>query len=308
MRFILPSVLLSFIAAPAFAETTPPLKEDAPLSRCGEFLNGMSVFEKGKNFDVRDSHDGCVISDALFGTGNLMGWSFDRVEIEGDRFRDFMSETPDMASGPPQWARVAIDGVRLSLKIDDKLTKFINSVQQTPSDFAASYRFDPKDGYLHIQNAEMSSVRLGKISVSGEFNLPTESSLADLAVNPTATLSRVRLRLDNQGIWESLIMPSLANFAFQAFSNSDTDPEKAITQFINTASTAINAIPESRIDAESKRALMRFIWDMPHPTGYFALDLSFEKPLPIGLNDLAPEKLVQRALSDATINVSYTAR
>lgn len=308
MRFILPSILLSFIAAPAFAETKSPLKEEAPLSRCAEFLKGMSIVEKGKGFAVRDSHDGCVISNALFSSGDLMSWAFDRVEIEGDRLRDFMSDTPDMASSPPQWARLAIDGVRLSLKIDDKLTKFISSVQQTPSDFTASYRFDPKDGYLHIQNAEMSNVRLGKVAISGEFNLPTESSIGQLAANPTATLSRLHLRLDNQGIWESLIVPSLANVVFRAWSNDDADPETAIAQYITVASAAVQAMPDSQIDAESKKALLRFIQDMPNPTGYFALDLSFETPLPIGLSDLSPEKLAPRALSDAKMSVSYKAR
>jgi len=74
------------------------------------------------------------------------------------------------------------------------------------------------------------------------------------------------------------------------------------------ASAAVQAMPDSQIDAESKKALLRFIQDMPNPTGYFALDLSFETPLPIGLSDLSPEKLAPRALSDAKMSVSYKAR
>lgn len=308
MRFILPTVLLSIAATSAFAQTTPPTPNDAPLSRCEEFLKGMSILKPGKDYSVRDIPDGCVVSNGFYQAMSMMGWTIDGAIIEVDRLQDYLSETPDLSKTAPQWGRLAIDGIRMTLQSGSKISDYVTSIQQWPMDFTASYRFNPESGYLHIQNAEISSTKMGKASVSAEINLPVDSSVASLTVNPTATLSHLRLRLDNQGLWESVALPVLANYAALPSETGESDPEADIARLVNIVSKSVEAMPDKQIDAVSRKALLRFVQDMPHPTGFFTMDVHFDKPMPIGLNDLEPGKLLQHALTGAKISVTYKAR
>lgn len=308
MRFILPTVLLSFAATSAFAQTTAPVPDNAPLSRCEEFLKGMSILKPGKDYTVRDIPDGCVVSNGIYQAMSIMGWTVERAVLEVDRLQDYLSEAPDLSKTAPQWGRLAVDGVRMTLQSGSKVSDYITSIQQWPMDFAASYRFNPESGYLHIQNAEISSIKMGKASVSAEINLPVDSSVASLTVNPTATLSHLRLRLDNQGLWESIALPVLANYAALPSETGESDPEVDIARLRDIASKGIDALPDSQIDADSRKALARFVQDMPNPTGFFTMDIHFDKPLPIGLKDLEPGKLAEHALTGAKISVTYKAR
>lgn len=308
MRFILPTVLLSLAAASAFAQTTPPTPDDAPLSRCEEFLKGMSILKPGKDYTVRDIPDGCVVSNGFYQAMSMMGWTIDGAIIEVDHLQDYLSEAPDLSKTAPQWGRIAIDGVRMTLQSGSKISDYVTSIQQWPMDFTASYRFNPESGYLHIQNAEISSTKMGKASVSAEINLPVDSSVASLTVNPTATLSHLRLRLDNQGLWESVALPVLANYAALPSETGESDPEADIARLVNIVSKSVEAMPDKQIDAASRKALLHFVQDMPHPTGFFTMDVHFDKPMPIGLNDLEPGKLAQHALTGAKISVTYKAR
>ncbi|OYR11007.1 hypothetical protein [Brucella grignonensis] len=308
MRFILPTVLLSLAATSAFAQTTAPASDNAPLSRCEEFLKGMSILKPGKNYTVRDIPDGCVVSNGVYQAMSIMGWTVERAVLEVDRLQDYLSEAPDLSKTAPQWGRLAVDGVRMTLQSGSKVSDYITSIQQWPMDFAASYRFNPESGYLHIQNAEISNIKMGKASVSAEINLPVDSSVASLTVNPTATLSHLRLRLDNQGLWESIALPVLANYAALPSETGESDPEVDIARLRDIASKGIDALPDSQIDADSRKALARFVQDMPNPTGFFTMDVHFDKPLPIGLKDLEPGKLAEHALTGAKISVTYKAR
>jgi len=308
MRFILPTVLLSLAATSAFAQTTAPAPDNAPLSRCEEFLKGMSILKPGKDYMVRDIPDGCVVSNGIYQAMSIMGWTVERAVLEVDRLQDYLSEAPDLSKTAPQWGRLAVDGVRMTLQSGNKVSDYITSIQQWPMDFAASYRFNPESGYLHIQNAEISSIKMGKASVSAEINLPVDSSVASLTVNPTATLSHLRLRLDNQGLWESVALPVLANYAALPSETGESDPEIDIARLRDIVSKSVEAMPDKQIDATSRQALLRFVQDMPHPTGFFTMDVHFDKPMPIGVNDLEPGKLAQHALTGAKMSVTYKAR
>ncbi|MCX2695942.1 MULTISPECIES: hypothetical protein [Ochrobactrum] len=308
MRFILPAVLLSLASTSAFAQKAAPAPENAPLNRCEEFLNGMSLLTPGKDYAVRDIPDGCIVSNSVYHTMRIMGWTIDRAILEADRLQDYLSEAPDLSKAAPQWGRIAVDGVRMTLQSGNKVSDYITSIQQWPMDFTASYRFNPQSGYLHIQNAEISSLKIGKASVSAQINLPVDSSVASLTVNPTATLSHLRLRLDNQGLWESIALPVLANYAALPSETGESDPEADIARLRDVASKGIEMLPDSQINADSRKALLRFVADMPHPTGFFTMDVDFDKPLPISLNDLEPDTLAQHALTGAKISVTYKAR
>lgn len=308
MRFILPAVIFSLAATSAFARTEAPAPENVPLSKCEEFLKGMNILRAGNGYAVRDIPEGCIVSNSVYDTMQYMGWTIERALLEVDHLQDYLSESPDLSKTVPQWGRIAVDGVRMKLQSGSKVSDYITSMQQLPMDFTASYRYNPETGYLHIQNAEISSVKLGKASVSAEINLPVDSSVASLTVNPTATLTHLRLRLDNQGLWESIAMPTLANYAALPAAGGDSDPEVDIARLREIVKKGVVALPESQIDDASRQALLRFVGDMPYPTGFLTMDVHFDKPLPIGLNDLEPGKLTNNALSGGKISVIYRAR
>jgi len=308
MRSVLSSALVCVAATSAFAQAPEPVSDDMPPNRCEEFLKGIDVLKPGEGFAVREIPDGCIVSNSVYQAMSMMGWKTDRLVIELDRLQDYLSDAPDLSGSPPQWGRIVVDGARLALQTSSKMSNYISSVQQWPLDFAASYRFNAQTGYLHIQNAEISSTKLGKVSFSAEINVPVGSSVATLAANPTAMLTHLRLRLDNQGLWESVALPTLANYAAQPSETGESDPEVDIARLRDIAGKAVEALPDSQIDAGSRKALLRFVQDMPNPTGFFTMDVHFDTPLPLELGDLEPQKLAQRALAGTTMSVSYTAR
>ncbi|MFS2326177.1 MULTISPECIES: hypothetical protein [Brucella] len=308
MRFILPTILLSLATSFAFAQTEAPAPDNAPLSQCEKFLDGMSLLTPDNDYAVRDIPDGCIVSNSMYQTGSIMGWTVERVIFELDHLQDFLSELPDFGKAAPTWGRIAIDGVRMRLQSGNKVSDYITSIQQWPMDFTAFYRFNPQSGYLHIQNAEINSIKFGKASVSAEINLPVDASIASLAANPTATLSSLRLRLDNQGLWESLVLPVLANYAALPSETGEEDPETDIARLRDIVSKSVEAMPDSQIDTKSRKALLNFIRDMPYPAGFFTLDLHFDNPMPIGLNDMEPSKIAEHALAAAKISVTYRVR
>lgn len=308
MRFIIPTVLLSLAATAAFARTEAPAPENVPLSQCEEFLKSMSLLTPGQDYAVRDIPDGCVVSNSVYHTMRLMNWTIERAVLEVDHFQDYLSETADLGKAPPLWGRIAIDGLRMTIQSGSKVSDYITSIQQWPMDVSASYRFDPESGYLHIQNAEINSIKMGKASVSAEINLPLDSTVASLTVNPAATLSHLRIRLDNQGLWESLALPVLASYAALPTETGESDPEVDIARLRDIVSKSVEAMSDNQIDASSRKALLRLVEDIPHPTGFFTLDLHFDKPMPIGLNNLEPGKLTEHALMDAKMTVTYRAR
>lgn len=89
---------------------------------------------------------------------------------------------------------------------------------------------------------------------------------------------------------------------------NEDDPEQEIMCLRDIASRAVEGLPEGPIDAASKTALLHFLQDMPHPSGFFTLDVDFEKLVSIELNDFSPEKIAQLMLADAKITVAYKAR
>lgn len=316
MRTFLVLLLMSLATVPAFAETAAPVQNDAPQEnvsgQCAAFLQGMDLIKQGKDFAVRDSHDGCVISNALYQHSSVIGWTVDRIEIEGDRLKSFLSGAENINKAAPLWGRVDLDGIRFTLLVDDPSTKYINAVQQWPMDISAAYRLDPADGYLHIQNVQVSSVRLGNAVLSAELGLPVGASMDELVQEPKITLSHLRLRLDNQGLWEGMAVPALISYANAFSSSGTTDAEAAVEQLRGSIAASLQLLPESQIDVESRKALLRFVQDMPHPTGFFTLDFDFEKPLAIDEKTLGgnpdPTTFARYAIAGAKISATYKPR
>lgn len=295
-----PILLLPFLLSLA------PLSAMTAETPCAELIDGSAVIQHRDGFAVSELHDGCAVTNGLFKSGNRMGWTFDRAEMKGD---DLVALLKAMGTKPdhiPTWGRFSVEGVRFTPLLDNAFANYITTVQQWPMDVSGAFRFDPKDGYLDIQNLELVNLRTGKAALSAELTLPKDADAQALIQKGSAGLMHLRFRLDNQGLFEGMAIPSLAAF-LQEMAGSD-DPQQGIEQLRSTATIALQALPDSKIDAESKKALLRFVQDLPHPTGFFTLDLAFDKPLQIGSLGLDATQLAQTALANAKISVTYTAR
>lgn len=290
----------------------PLLVSFAPLSAaaagmpCADLIEGSAVIQHADGFAISELHDGCAVQNGIFKSGSRMGWTFDRAEFKGDGLVDFLKAIADKPDHLPSWGRFSVEGVRFTPLLDNAFANYITAVQQWPMDMSGSFRFDPKDGYLDIQELELTNLRLGKASLSAELSLPKNAGMPALTQDGSIGLSHLRFRLDNLGLFEGMAVPSLASF-IQQMTGSD-DPAQGINQLRDTTVAALKALPDSRIDADSKKALLRFVQDLPHPTGFFTLDLAFDKPLTVDALDFNSAQLAQSALASAKISVSYKAR
>ena len=283
----------------------------APLSAaagtpCTDLIEGSAVIQHADGFAISDLHDGCAVANGIFKSGSRMGWTFEHAEFKGDGLTDFLKAIASKPEHLPTWGRFSVEGVRFTPMLDNAMANYITTVQQWPMDMSGSFRFDPKDGYLDIQELELTNLRLGKASLSAELSLPKDAGMPALMQDGSVGLTHLHFRLDNQGLFEGMAVPSLAAF-LQQMAGSD-DPAQGINQLRDSTVAALQALPDGRIDAESKAALLRFVKDLPHPTGFFTLDLALDQPLKISAPDFDSAQLAQSALANARISVSYKAR
>lgn len=295
MRALLLPLFLSALPFPALA-----------ADGCAALVESTAVIERQDGFAVRDLHDGCAVENGLFKSSSQLGWRFDRAEVEGDGLIDLLTNLPAGTDRIPSWGRFSIEGARFTSLLDNALANYITTVQQWPMDVSGSFRYDAKDGYLHIQEAQLTQLRVGKMVFAAELMLPKDSDLQKLAASGSVGLKHLRLRLDNQGLFESLAVPTLTAFLHE-WTGTD-DPAQSIGQLRDASARAIKALPAGRIDAESSKALLRFMQDLPHPTGFFTLDVSFKEPFQLNLGGLEAVQMAQNALSEANMTVRYTAR
>ncbi len=292
---LLPLTLLALAPLPAHAGDGP----------CDKLLERVGAIKPADGFKLREAHDGCVIENGLFKAESRVGWRFDRVVVEGDGLPEQIDALADAPPAHlPTWGRISIEGARFAPQFDNALANYITTIQQWPMDISASYRFDPEDGHLEIEEAQLTSLRIGKAAISAELILPKDTNLEKLAEAGSVGVKHIRLRLDNMGLFESMGVPSLAAFLQQI--TGEDDPARSIEQMRGAALTAIQA--DNRVDAQSKAALTRFVQALPHPDGFFTLDLDFEQPLQLGLQDLSAERLAQKAIAGATVTASYSPR
>ncbi|WP_349960905.1 hypothetical protein [Rhizobium sp. ZPR3] len=295
LSLLLP-LLVSFAPPSAVAAGTP----------CTDLIESSGIIQHADGFAISDLHDGCAVTNGLFKSGSRIGWTFERGEFKGDGLADFLKTMASKPDHLPTWGRFSVEGVRFTPMLDNAMANYITTVQQWPMDISGAFRFDPKDGYLDIQELQLTNLRLGKASLSAELSLPKNAGMPALTRDGSVGLTHLRFRLDNMGLFEGMAVPSLAAF-LQQMTGSD-DPAQGINQLRDTTVTALQALPDSRIDADSKKALLRFVQDLPHPTGFFMLDLAFDQPLKIGALDFNSAQLAQTALTSAKISVSYKAR
>jgi len=300
LAFLTASFLLTLIPVLANAESS-----DLSGETCRERVRGAGV-ELGDKAQIRDWPHGCLITNGSIEFGPYQNWAFKRAEIKSD---DVASLKRDMAM-IPNWGRVAVEGLTLRFPVTSAVTRYITALQQWPMDFSGSYHWYPAEGRLEVDNVELSSLRGGLVAASGDFVTNSNATPQSLAAMSTLGISRLRLRLDNQGLFESVAGPSLvAALSAGAGWDADIDIDERVEASKTQAAAVLTAIPDAQIDKESRQALIRFVRDLPHPGGFFSLEIEFPKPFMVGELDPGTDPVAAlKLLSGAKITAQYTAR
>ena len=88
-----------------------------------------------------------------------------------------------------------------------------------------------------------------------------------------AQLKSLSLYLDNQNLIQSMVMPALVmNMSMYE------DPRPGIEKALLAARTAVQLMPDSVADRDSRDALLAFIAQLPAPDGRLTLDIKMDPP------------------------------
>jgi len=303
MRLPLLATAILIALAPALADAAPT---DPSKPRCTALLDEYGV-KLGDDAQIQDRPNGCVMTDGAIETSSYQTWVFKRAEIEADNFAGIKK---DMSTIPP-WGRLAVEGLTWRFHTSSPVTNYITKLQQWPMDVTASYHWFPADGRFEVENIQVTSVRTGLISVSADLVTDKDTTPQALLASGHVGLSRLRLRLDNQGLFEALVGP-MASASLLYFSKPGDDQPEIEPQVEGAKTKAIaslTATPDTQIDRESRRALIRLIEDIPHPTGFFSIEIEFAKPIMVSDLSLgADEAAIVKMIGTAKIKARYTAR
>ena len=286
------------LCLPADAEST------SSKSPCGALLAQYGV-NLGTEATTQDLPNGCVISNGAIATSTYQTWAFDRAEIKTD---DFAGLAGGGNRKIPAWGLLSLEGVRFRIRSGNSVVNYINRLQQWPMDLDMSYHWDPQAGRLELDEARLSSVKAGLVALSGDFVLDGNVNAGAIPDPANVGVSRLRFRLDNQGLFEALAGPALSAYlAAQIGQDADLDAE--VERLKALAVKSIGATPETVADGASRQALIRFVEDLPHPTGFFSVEVEFPKPLKLSdLSNAGDPMVVAKMLSAGKVHVRYTAR
>lgn len=275
-------------------------------TNCQALLGDFGV-SLGQEVRTRDRPNGCVITNGALDTARYQTWTFTRAEIKAENFASIRKDNVVI----PAWGSIAVEGLIPRFRTGNPLASYITKLQQWPMEFAASYRWHAADGRLEVDDVRLSSIRGGVMSVSADLTADRNTTPQALAATGNIGISRLRVRLDNQGLFEALVGPSaVALAAYFSVPDGETgDIEARIEEAKAKAVALLAAAPDTQLDKDSKQALIRFVQDMPHPTGYFSVEIELPKPLTIsdlapGMDDLKPARI----LAGARIEARYSAR
>ncbi len=303
MRLSILAIAVLIVLGSTFADAAPT---DPSKPKCTVLLDNYGV-KLGDDAQIDDRPNGCVMTGGAIETSSYQTWVFKRAEIEADNFAGIKKDM----STVPTWGRLAIEGLTWRFHTSSPVTNYITKLQQWPMDVTAAYHWFPADGRLEVQDLQVTSVRTGLMSVSADLVTDKNTTPQALLTSGHIGLSRLRLRLDNQGLFEALVGP-MASASLLYFSKPGDDQPEIEPQVEGAKTRAIaslTATPETQIDGESRQALIRFIQDIPHPTGFFSLEIEFAKPIMLSDLSLASdEATIVKMIAAARIKARYTAR
>lgn len=280
-------LLLALSSDSAAAQSVP----SACTTLAQGFLKG-AITDPGQ---VHATDQGCQFSNIQVKLSRYQSWTVDQLTISG------LENWDRKASPLPPHLLVSARGVRFAPAVDDSHMRYQMRLTQRPFDARLDAGFDPASQQLSIHELAIESPWIGHIGLGIDAVYRAEQDKHaghDLPDLPALRLSHTRLVLDNKTLFEGMLMPAII-----AFVPADQDPAVAFPRWQKKTEAQLRELPNGLLDHDSREALIRFIRDFPHPTGHFAVDVSFVHPISPGAIKAGKDHV--SFLKDTKISVVY---
>jgi hypothetical protein len=257
-----------YLALPALIASLPSSEAAARSAKltCNTLAEGFLKASMTPASTVATAGGGCTFTNLRIKTGTRQSYSVERLEVAGLADWD-----PDRTPLP---AAVNLDahGIRFAPDIDSARIRYQIAVSQHPFDVRARIAWNAPTHVLHLQELSMSGPTLKHISLALDVILPSEK-IPGSGDFDKLRISHAHVTLDNGYVFESMIVPIILPMIPE-----DEDPAIEVPKALKAAEKKLLATPATRTDAASRDALIRFVRDLPHPTGHFDLDLNWLQP------------------------------
>lgn len=288
-------LLLSCLSAPmtAAAQDTPPVTD------CPGLVQRLSPsVEIGPDSSIDPITDGCHVRDIYLAQSQYVRWRVADLRVTGEAL--FEAAT---AGRMPEQLDLTVTGAQLAPAGVPAAQSYVMEVVQTRYDLHLAYQWDAESHDFIVDDLTIKDARSGAMSLKGALSnlseLPAMGKKPPENAKQTAIRS-LNLRLDNNGIFESLVVtPMISQMT------GDEDPRTRVPQYQAAATSFVETLPDAVADGESKTALKTFIADFPHPAGPYEINIVAKTPITMAelagaANPVALTGLLSRITISAT--------
>lgn len=257
---------LGLVALLLFQPSLAPGQPQA--TPCEVVAKGLLAERTTARTTTEKTNDGCAFSHLRFDMGPYRGWTIDRLAL-GPRPEALAKDKPI-----PKALLIEARGVRFAPDLKDARSRYMVAMRQRPFDARLRYDLDEAGRQLRLHELAVDSAHGGLISVALDADLKDgEGSAARFDPNELG-VRRVRIVLDNNGLFEEMLAPALIGLM-----PPDADPAVEIPKAKAREIERLGKLPSSVIDEDSRQALIRFVGDFPHPMGRFEVEQTLDRPL-----------------------------
>ncbi len=225
--------------------------------------------QSGVELQMQDQDGACRVQNAQWSTGaSSMLLAFDELVLRDEGLATFSGQQEI----PPSMA-LTVSGIYVltgQLPGQD----YVMRLQAKPMDFSLQYKWDSASAQLYLEQARLRSQSLREVRIQAQFEIESAAGRALGADElEQAQLKSLSLYLDNQNLIQSMVMPAVV----MSMSMYE-DPRPGIEKALLAARTAVQLMPDSVADRDSRDALLAFIAQLPTPHGRLSLDIKMDPP------------------------------
>lgn len=290
LRFAAVSLLV------AVAGPVPTLAQDPPvLKDCRALLKAVQQnVSRTPDTVAEDVTGGCRFRNVGFNLDGFVSYQADEVTLL----------IPNLLESFPtgevfQSVDLAIRGLVVVSETGSPTADYLARQHALKLDIDFAYDTDPEALTAHLKRFSVDAGALGRFTMfarlSGFDNTDMEfSGIPD----ELGVIHEFGFALEDQGLLATMVLPLVI------FEHLDADnPRQSMQQRQIEVSTAIRALPEALISAQSAEALVRFVTAFPQSYGSWSVHVESENGLPIGAL-LEPDNLLELVTGDTRITAT----
>lgn len=215
---------------------------------------------------------GCRYTNVVATLDTFNRWSIGQVTLTGtDVIASIIGDRVPVA------AELTFDDMVFAPYGSGGVSQYILESQQIGFKFHMAYRWDEQTGELDLNDVSVFEPRTGMAGFSAKAHLAALPDAATMYDNQTdGTITALTLRLDNRGVFESMVVPVLVSLL-----PYDQDPRPAIAKYQRAIAAAFAALPDTVLDTDGKAVAAEFVGVFPHPDGRYEVTFEAEEPIEV---------------------------